>query len=218
MEDVMIRMFHGRECNLYSRDADEMFRLRARQFRDRLRWDVEVKDGWERDRYDDMNPLYLVSKDEQTGHVAGCLRCLPTTGPTMMRDVFDQYFDQPFDIESPLVWECTRFAIEPAIATSRFTPTGLCLTTHELMQGICEVGILAGIEHIVGIFDRHMIRIYRRTGVSPEIIASSDKLPTGTIYVGLWEISEASLRAFRERSGVMESVLEPAPQLAEAVA
>jgi N-acyl-L-homoserine lactone synthetase len=214
----MIRFFQGREHTQYSRDADEMFRLRARQFRDRLGWDVEVKDGWERDHYDDMNPLYLVSKDEQSGQVAGCLRCLPTTGPTMMRDVFDQYFDEPFHIASPLIWECTRFAIEPAIATSRFTPTGLCLTTHELMLGTCEVGMTAGVEQIVGVFDRNMIRIWRRTGVSPEIVARSDKLPTGTIYIGLWEVSEASLHALRERSGITESVLEQKPQLVDAVA
>jgi acyl homoserine lactone synthase len=214
----MIRFFQGREISHYSRDADEMFRLRTRQFRDRLGWDVTVKDGWEHDRYDDMNPLYIVSKDEQSGQVAGCLRLLPTTGPTMMRDVFDKYFDEPFDVESPLVWECTRFAIEPAIATSRFTPTGLCLTTHELMLGICEVGMMAGIEQILGVFDAYMIRIYRRTGVSPEIIARSNKLPTGTIYIGLWEVSERSLLALRGRSGITESVLEQESQFAEAVA
>jgi acyl homoserine lactone synthase len=214
----MIRFFQGREANQYSRDADEMFRLRTRQFRDRLGWDVTVKDGWEYDRYDDMNPLYLVSKDKHSGQVAGCLRLLPTTGPTMMRDVFDKYFDEPFAFESPLVWECTRFALEPAIATNRFTPTRLCLTTFELMLGIGEIGMMAGIEHVIGIFDRNMIRIYRRTGVSPEIIARSDKLSTGPIYFGRWDISEANIEAMRQTAGIRESVLEQQSQFAEAVA
>jgi acyl homoserine lactone synthase len=204
----MIRYFHGRERSKYARDTDEMLRLRARQFRDRLGWDVGVKDGCESDEFDDMNPLYLVSKDEHSGTVAGCLRYLPTAGPTMMRNVFDQYFDQPFDIESPLIWECTRFAIEPAIATNRLTPTGLCRTTFELMQGGTEVALMAGIEQVVGVFDKNMIRIYRRTGFAPEIIASSDKLETGTIYIGLWEIGEEKLNAMRERSGIYGSVLE----------
>jgi N-acyl-L-homoserine lactone synthetase len=213
----MIRIFHGRECNLYSRDADEMFRLRARQFRDRLGWDVTVKDGWEYDRFDDMNPLYLVSKDAQTGHVAGCMRYLPTTGATMMR-VFDQFFDQPFDIESPLVWEGSRFAIDPAIAKERFTPRGLCLTTFELMAGAIEVALMAGVEHVVGIMDRYALCIYRRTGNGPEIIASSDKLQTGTIYIGRWDITEAALQSVRERSGIHESVLEDTLVPIEAVA
>jgi len=214
----MIRFFHGRECNQYSRDADEMFRLRTRQFRDRLGWNVTVKDGWEQDQFDDMNPLYVVSKDEKTGQVAGCMRYLPTTGRTMLRDVFDKYFEQPFDVESPLVWEGSRFAIEPTIAKSRLTPHGLCLTTFELMQGGTEVALMAGVEQVVGIFDNYAMRIYRRTGFGPEIIASSDKLETGTVYLGIWDISEAALQAMRARSGITESVLEVKSEFAEAVA
>jgi N-acyl-L-homoserine lactone synthetase len=217
MEDGMIRYFQGREQHRYSRDADEMFRLRAHQFRDRLGWDVDVKDGWERDQFDEMNPLYLVSKDEQTGRVAGCMRYLPTTGPTMMR-VFDKFFDQPYDIESPLVWEGSRFAIDPTVAKNRFTPRGLCLTTFELMAGAVEVALMAGVEHVVGIMDRYALCIYRRTGNGPEIIASSDKLQTGTIYIGRWDITEAALESVRERSGIRESVLEDTSVMAEAVA
>jgi acyl homoserine lactone synthase len=204
----MIRMFQGRDRKRYPREADEMFRLRARQFRDRLGWKVNVQAGWEIDEFDQMNPLYLVSMDDDAGQIAGCLRFLPTTGPTMMKRVFDQYFNEPFDIETPFVWECTRFAIEPSLAKRRITPTGLCKTTFELMQGGCEVATMAGVEQIVGIFDRLMVRIYRRAGWAPEIIASTDRLGSETIFVGLWDVSRASLHAMRQRSGIMESVLE----------
>ena len=50
----MIRMFQGRDRHQYAREANEMFRLRARQFRDRLGWKVNVKNGWEIDEYDEM--------------------------------------------------------------------------------------------------------------------------------------------------------------------
>jgi len=204
----MIRYFQGREAHNFPYETDEMFRLRARQFRDRLNWNVKVEAGCEIDEFDRMNPLYLVSVDEESGEVAGCLRFLSTTGPTMMKRVFDQYFDQPFDIETPLVWECTRFSVEPLIAKRRVTPTGLCKTTFELMQGGCEVAMMAGVEQIVGIFDRFMVRIYRRAGWAPEIIASTDRLGSDTIFIGLWDVSSASLRSMRDRSGVMDSVLE----------
>ena len=215
----MIRFYQGRDRNRFGRDTDQMFRLRARQFHDRLRWNVSVKDGWETDAFDDMNPLYLVSRSD-TGEVAGTLRFLPTTGPTMLRDVFDRYFDPPFAVESPFVWECTRLAIEPAVAARWVTPTGLCRTTFELMQGGCEVAMKAGVTQILGIFDRCMARIYRRVGWVPEVVATSEKtaLP-GTIYVGLWGVSEANLAVMRERSGLTESVLEPSPSIqAKAVA
>jgi N-acyl-L-homoserine lactone synthetase len=214
----MIRFFHGRDRSQYPRETDEMFRLRARQFRDRLNWDVNVQDGWEIDEYDEMNPLYLVSRDEQSGEIAGCLRFLPTTGPTMMKGVFDQYFEEAFAIETPLAWECTRLAIEPIVAKQRTTPTGLCQTTFELMQGGCEIAMMAGVQQIVGIFDASMLRIYRRVGWSPEIIASTKRLGLHVIHVGLWNVDDASLAFMRERSGISRSVLEASSLPVKAVA
>src|SRR5262245_64103679 len=107
----------------------------------------------------------------------------------MMKNVFDRYFDEPFDIETPLVWECTRFAVEPSISKRRTTPTGLCKTTFELMQGGCEVAMRAGVEQIVGIVDRFMVRNYRRAGWAPESIASSDRVSHATICTRLWDLS-----------------------------
>jgi acyl homoserine lactone synthase len=183
-----------------------MFRLRARQFRDRLGWDVEVRDGCEIDTFDDMNPLYVVSKDDHTGAVRGCLRYLPTTGPTMMSKIFDRYFDEPFDIQSPLIWEGSRFAAEPTSAET--LSLGPCRSTFELIQGGTEIALMAGIEQVVGIFDQHSLRMYRRAGFGPEVIARSDKLPIGPIYIGRWDISEEKLKAIQERSGIYGSVLE----------
>ena len=63
---------------------NDMFRLRARVFRDRLKWNVEVVDGMERDRYDNEDPVYIISTDENRKRVIGSLRLLPTTGPTLL--------------------------------------------------------------------------------------------------------------------------------------
>ncbi len=206
----MIIHFHGHERARYARVADEMFALRARQFRDRLGWAVEVKDGLEIDRFDDLDPLYLVSLDPQTGAVVGCLRFLPTTGPTMMKEVFDAYFPEPFSFEAPLVWECTRFAIDPAASARYRTPTGLCRITFELMQGGCELAMQAGVTHIVGVFDRAMQRIYERAGWTPDVVGTSTRLESGRIHVGVWDVDAASLTSMRLRSGLDDSVVEPA--------
>jgi acyl homoserine lactone synthase len=213
----MIRMFQGRDRHHYAREANEMFRLRARQFRDRLGWKVNVQAGWESDEYDEMNPLYLVSLDEQSGAVRGSLRFLPTTGPTMMKGCFDKYFDVPFDIESPLIWECSRFCIEPNV-DGRVSGSALRQTTFELMHGGCEVVLMAGVEQVLGIFDPFMLRVYRRTGWGPEIIASTDDLGPNVVYFGIWDVSEAKLKSIRERSGLTGSVLEDSNLPAKAVA
>jgi acyl homoserine lactone synthase len=84
----MIVVIEPHNAHKYSNLIDEMFRLRARIFRDRLRWDVQVVDGKERDKYDDEAPVYLIYTDDETGEIKGSLRLLPTTGPTLLADFF----------------------------------------------------------------------------------------------------------------------------------
>ncbi|HMN87001.1 MAG TPA: acyl-homoserine-lactone synthase, partial [Bauldia sp.] len=95
----------------YRHLVDEMFRLRARVFRDRLGWDVSVRDGMERDRYDDCNPVYIVYADETGREVKGSLRLLPTTGPTLLADTFADTLPDAAALSAPTIWECTRFCI-----------------------------------------------------------------------------------------------------------
>jgi acyl homoserine lactone synthase len=204
----MIRLFQGRDRNQFPREADAMYRLRARQFRERLNWSVKVVDGWEIDEYDEMNPLYLVSLDNATGEIRGSLRFLPTTGPHMMQGSLGKLFDDPFEAESPLIWECSRFSIEPTMHHGRISGSALRETTFELMHGGCEVAMKAGISQILGVFDPFMLRVYRRTGWGPEIVASSERADPGPIYLGIWDVSEASLMSIRERSGITDTVLE----------
>jgi len=136
----------------------------------------------------------------------------------MMKGSFDRYFDIPFDIESPLIWECSRFSIQPTIVHGRVSGSALRQTTFELMHGGCEVAMMAGVEQVLGVFDPMMLRVYRRTGWGPEIIASTDQLGPDVVYFGIWDVSEASLMAIRERSGITDSVLEGAQPPEKAVA
>jgi N-acyl-L-homoserine lactone synthetase len=60
----MIVVVEQYNAHKYQHLIDEMFRLRARIFRDRLNWDVAVTDGKERDRYDDEQPVYIIHSDD----------------------------------------------------------------------------------------------------------------------------------------------------------
>src|ERR1700682_6231836 len=91
---------------------DEMFRLRARVFRDRLKWDVHVANGKERDKYDDEGPVYLIYADDEARQVKGSLRLLPTTGPTLLADIFSDTLPDAVNLSAPSIWECTRFCLD----------------------------------------------------------------------------------------------------------
>ena len=144
----MIRLVQGADAHRYPREMDAMFRARAAVFSERLGWNVTVVDGRETDRFDASNPLYLIAIDDLTGAVCGSLRLLPTTGPNMLKECFAELFDEPVDIESGTIWECTRFCLHPNVDV-RTSATGAMRTTWELMLGICEVGLRAGISQIL---------------------------------------------------------------------
>ena len=182
---------------------EQMHKARARLFRDRLKWDVTVDErGCEHDQYDAIDPLYLIAVDGNGAH-QGSLRLLPTSGPTMLAEHFSEICDG-ISFASPRVWECTRFCVDSTSAAN-LTRHGVQSMTTELMLGICEVGLREGWRFIVGVFDRRMIRIYRRAGWSPLVVGEGESAE-GAIYLGLWEVSEAHAAAMREAAGIAGSV------------
>jgi acyl homoserine lactone synthase len=112
-ERAMLKLIEGSYASFFPKEMDAMFRNRAETFSHRLGWEVTVKDGYERDHFDDENPLYLVSVDPDTEEYWGSLRLLPTTGPNMLHDVFPQLLDGDY-IESATIWECSRICATAA--------------------------------------------------------------------------------------------------------
>lgn len=212
----MITLIDGANRNSYTQTLDAMYRGRAAMFGDRLGWDVIVRDGREIDVYDDENPLYLVHRGANPGEVYGSLRLMPTTGRTLLTDVFADKFNEPVNVRSPLIWEGTRFCVHDENGPR--TATGMHRTTVELFLAMCEVGLRAGLSQIIAIYDPRLVRIYKRIGWSPEPLGHSDHFPHGRIYVGLWDISEQALMAMREKAGIEGSIIMDATDTAPALA
>jgi N-acyl-L-homoserine lactone synthetase len=203
----MIRLIQGKDSANYPFEMDEMFRARAAVFGKRLGWNVEVVENRESDSYDQENPLYLVCVDEASGDVIGSTRLLPTTGPNMFRDCFSHLFDEPIDISSPLIWECTRFCMHP-FGKSGGSIKNAMRVSWELHLGICEVGLLAGVSQIQAVYDQFMVKVYRRVHWSPEPMAQSKRFGKLPVYVGLWDVSAEALAEMRRESGIVGSILE----------
>jgi N-acyl-L-homoserine lactone synthetase len=179
-----------------------MFRLRARVFGQRLKWDVQITDGMERDRFDDENPVYVIHSDAG-GRVLGSLRLLPTTGPTLFRDVFGDCFPDATQLSSPAIWECTRFCVEDGGAEHPDADAFIHAAAR-LMAALGEIGLRAGIESYLGNFDASMIRVYRRLGCEVDVLGHTDKYGR-RVYLGLFPVSESILRRVHARIVQLES-------------
>lgn len=187
----MIRYIYADQLDAYPLLKRTMFLDRADQFKTRLGWEVTVDEtGEERDEYDAMNPLYVIWERADGTH-GGSMRLLPTVGRCMVNDHFLD-LTGGVRIESPLIWECTRFCL------SRDTEAGaaaaLMLAGGEVMQNF-------GVAHYVGVFDARMVRIYRRIGSCPEVIGAQG-VGRERISVGLWEFTSEAQARVSESAGI----------------
>ena len=191
----MLRYLYAEQLGDHPKLRDSMFRDRADQFRTRLGWEVTVDaQGFERDEYDDLNPLYVIWQKPNGLH-GGSMRFLPTTGRTMVNEHFPHLTDG-VEIRSPLIWECTRFCL------SRDADTRVA---GALMMGAGEILRGFGLTHLLGVFDARMVRIYRAIGASPDVLGSTGD-GRERISVGLWEYDGADQSKVLARAGLSKPI------------
>ncbi len=200
MLQLIAPQFHG--C--FREDLAEMFRLRCRVFKHRLDWSVDIHGDQERDRFDALPPHYLLQRWK--GTLIGCVRFLPTTGPTMLRDTFPELLDGLPMPATQNIWESSRFAVDPAEPRGARCG-GLSYATYELFAGMIEFGLSRGLSHIVTVTDSRMERILRRAGWPLSRLGAPRMLGSTLALAGLLEISEDSLAKVRLRGGFTQPVL-----------
>jgi acyl homoserine lactone synthase len=205
----VLKVIEGKRSSLFPTEMDAMFRNRALVFSERLGWDVTVRDGRERDEFDDENPLYLISVDPHTNEYWGSLRLLPTTGPNMLRDVFPFLLGDGEFIESATIWETSRICAVAADGQPERSKNGVSLALGELLAGIGEVAIIAGLTQIVAVFDARIYRVLRAAGCNPEIIGRPRRIGSTMSYAGLFDTGEGPLQSIRDALGIEGSVLAP---------
>ena len=164
----MIKLIPGSCVPLFPGEIDAMFRNRALTFATRLGWNVVVKDGHERDAFDDLNPLYLVSVNPDTQEYWGSLRLLPTTGPNMLRNVFPFLLGEDEAVESATIWESSRICVAAMDGQPERIKSGVNFVLCELLAGIGEVAVLAGLTQIVSVFDARIFRVLKAAGCNPK--------------------------------------------------
>jgi acyl homoserine lactone synthase len=187
----MIRFIYADELERLPVLKTTMFLDRAEQFRYRLGWDVTTNErGEERDQYDALNPLYVIWQNEDGTH-GGSMRGLPTTGRTMTNEHF-VHLTGGVKIQSPLIWEVTRFCLAPGSGPG---------VAASLMLAGAEFCLRFGIPQVLGVFDARMVRIYKRIGFSPDVLGTQGD-GRDAISIGLWSMSEEARGAVAARCGL----------------
>ncbi|MDA9433554.1 acyl-homoserine-lactone synthase [Bradyrhizobium sp. CCBAU 51627] len=182
-----------------------MHRLRHRVFKLRMEWDVQTSSDMEIDDFDALHPAYLAQVSD-SGQVQGCVRLLPTLGPTMLRDTFPALLGgQPAPATS-LVWESSRFAIDVAPNDPK-GDHGIARATYELFAGMVEFGLSRQLTDIVTVTDVRMERVLRRAGWPLRRIGSPSTIGNTLAVAGYLAITREILSNLRKAGDLSRPAL-----------
>ena len=182
-----------------------MYRLRRRVFKDRLDWSVSVSGDLELDVYDALNPTYLLVMSNE-GDIVGCVRFLPTTGPTMLADIFPVLLGEQGAPRNAKILESSRFCIDTKL-TADLAENGLNRATFILFAAMIEGLRAANAEAIVTVTDNRMERILRRAGWPLERIAPPQRIGQTLALAGFLHGTDEALAAMYRNAGVTGPVL-----------
>ncbi len=198
----MIIVIDGINRHRYGRLLDEMFRLRARVFGDRLGWDVEIVDGKEIDEFDSLDPAYVIGLNDD-GRVVSCVRALQTTGPHMLSEVFSDILDGEPPLRSATLWESTRFCVDTEVLERGNARNSVSYATCELMAASLEYARDSGISDIVTVIDPIMNRVLKRSDCAPYGYVGSTK-PMGKVsaMAALLDCTDERIDRIRKFAGI----------------
>lgn len=161
---------------------EDMWRLRARVFAERLNWQVASADGIERDQFDDHDPTYILGVEDGT-RVVGCVRLLPPLRSSMLQDVFPELLHKRSLHMHERMIESSRFCIDRISGAAQpssdiqglkaekearragVTRTSIIQSrTRALLAGIVEWSLARGYDELVTATDVKFERLLNMVG------------------------------------------------------
>lgn len=199
----MYLLIQAHEYHKHTELLDQSFLLRKKIFADRLGWKVSATGPYERDRYDDFHPAYLLWCDEDRMQLYGSVRLMPTTGPTLLYDVFRDTFPDACDLVAPGIWEGTRMCVDEEAIARDFPDMrpdrAFCL----LLLALCEIALDNGIHTMISNYEPHMKRVYQKAGAELDELGRSDGYGRFPVCCGAFEVSPRVLAVMRRKIKVI---------------
>lgn len=190
----MILVVNAENRRLFEADLVDMHRQRKIVFVDGKGWKIPVIGNMEVDEYDRRDTIYLLANDWARGPVLASVRLLTTTGPHLMRELF-QNERTPEVPQGPAVWEVSRFCTAPAI-DNRDRRLALL---WETIGGVIEIALLYGIEHVIFAANHALLPLVLDGGWEAKPLGLTYRDGDDEVTAVVAETTSESLRGVRGR-------------------
>ena len=186
----------------FGRAFHSQFRLRYDGFVERQQYDVSVYEGMEFDRYDTPASRYLVYHTDD-GDALGVSRLTPTTLSCMLKDLWPHLVDDKSLLQSPKVWEGTRYCI------AKDAPPELRQhIVHKLACAYLEFGLAMGLSKIIGLMPTYIYRsVFERPGIEMDYLGPVELIGRHRCRAVAIPVNGQQLANVRRKTGITAPVL-----------
>ena len=185
----------------------EVFEFRHRIFVKQLGWEIPSIDSMEFDNYDALLPVNMIARDA-SGRLTATWRLLPTTGPYMLRNTFQDLLGEMEAPVSEAVWEISRFAFDPRETGSRRV-SEFAKIAGETFWALGEFGLQIGMNEVIGVYDMRISHILKTLGCLPLWIGKPKRIGNCLAVAASFEVSLKRLRSLRQTLARSEPILIP---------
>ena len=153
---VEVHVVRHDNSHLYEAQMEQYFRGRYQVFVEERGWkDIERADRRDIDQFDTADAIHLLALEGD--EVIGGLRFNPTTGPTLLSEVFPQLCSPPLP-RSPDIWEGTRLWV---VKGRRHVPPAI---EALLIVASLELSLALGIKKTRALFETWRLRRNMKLG------------------------------------------------------
>lgn len=197
----MFILVQAHQYDQYKSLMVQAFRLRRSVFHDQLGWAVKIDGDSERDEYDALRPAYLMWCNDRADRLYGTLRLMPTTGPTLLYDVFRDTFPN-VSLMAPGIYEGTRMCVDEEMLAIDFPGLDAGKAFCMLLLALCECALSHGIHTLVSNYEPHLARVYRRAGLKVHEVGRADGYGRSPVCCGIFEVSETVRASMQQALGI----------------
>lgn len=187
----------------YAAQLEQMFRIRHELYVELRGWAaLRRDDGREIDQFDTEDAVYLLGVDD-AGSVTAGIRCLPTTAPHLISEVFPHAVTAHPVIRDEKTFEITRYFVtkQSLSKAERHRASG------EVLCAIHEFGLRSGAERCVVLCDTFFLPTMLECGWSVRPMGLPTPYSEGTCGAFVFQVNEAALAGTRNARAVSGGVL-----------
>ena len=167
-----------------------------------MKWDVNItKEGLEIDEYDLPETVYILARDDKN-RVSGVWRMLPSSSPSMIRDIWPEFLESfPIPIND-YSWEVSRFGVHTFCDDPKTHLRQVNKITAELITGLLTVCNMTGIKDIYTMYNPQVGRSVRKIGFIAD--ATSQELPVDgkASIVGRFKMNQEAISRVKGITGI----------------